>query len=336
MRVGVFALFDNFGNSMRDAIKDQLRLIELADELNFDEVWLGEHHFNSFSVVPDPISLLSYIAAKTKNIRIGSAGFLAPYYNVVRLGEHIAMLDNLSDGRLNVGFAKGGFAPDTRHFLQTNDDLFELMLESIKAIELLLSGEKIDFDSKFIKLKNSFITPNIMQKKIPSYIATFSSPKTIEFAAKSGYGLMMSQGATLKECVDAAELYYSIAKTYPQIVVMRVLYMDENKEVAKHNIKPVIDHFIKSMRAAGAELSQPHFNLEEHQKLLSSRADFFSATKFLDAAIFGNEDDCLATLMELKSHIPNLHIGLKPSSYDPKINQKMLVEFSQKIMPNLK
>ena len=98
---------------------EQLRLVEMADQLGFDEAWFGEHHFNGFSVIPDPATMIAYAAARTNKIRLGTAGFLAPFYHPIRLAESIAVLDNLSQGRINVGVAKGGFAPDTKHFVRS-------------------------------------------------------------------------------------------------------------------------------------------------------------------------------------------------------------------------
>ncbi|MDX9814320.1 MAG: LLM class flavin-dependent oxidoreductase [Sulfurimonadaceae bacterium] len=336
MKIGLFALFDNFKDSMGEAIKDQLELSLLADSLGFDEIWLGEHHLNTFSVVPDPITLMSYIAAKTKHIKIGSAGFLAPYYHPIRLAESLAMLDVLSGGRLNIGFAKGGFAPDSRVFLQNKEDLQALMLETIEVVNLLLKGEKVSFKGRFLDITNSFITPKPLQKTIPTYIATFSSPTSIKYAAKHGYGLMMSQGASLDECVAAQELYKSISGFEPEMVVMRVLYIDSSYGSAKQSVMPVIDYFVKCMRASGAELVQPSFNLVEQTRLIKEREEFFVAHKFLDNAILGTPQECAIELDKFSKEIKNLHIGLKPSSSDVLKNKEMLEVFVKEVKPKLK
>ncbi len=77
MKWGIFCLFERFNGDARDAIENQLKLIELADAMHFDEIWLGEHHFNDFSICPSPSLLLAYIATRTKHARLGVAGFLA-------------------------------------------------------------------------------------------------------------------------------------------------------------------------------------------------------------------------------------------------------------------
>jgi len=166
MKIGLFCLTEHFGGSVQDSIMEQLRLVELADHLGFDEAWFAEHHFNRFSVIPDPVSMIAYSAAKTKNIRLGAAGFLTPFYHPVRLAESIATLDNLSSGRLNGGFAKGGFAPDTKHFSHDPNELRALMFETVKVIDALLHDKTpTSYQGDYMEFNDVKIQPKPLQKK---------------------------------------------------------------------------------------------------------------------------------------------------------------------------
>jgi|GEM_PF-5581006 len=85
-----------------------------------------------------------------KYARLGCAGFLAPFYDPIRLAEEISLLDHLSNGRFNVGFAKGAFAPDSKHFNVTAEQLRPLMFESVSVIETLLHvKEPLNFDGDY-------------------------------------------------------------------------------------------------------------------------------------------------------------------------------------------
>ena len=81
----------------------------LAEELGFEAMWLGEHHFGPYAVgdLPNPILLGADLAARTSRIRIGQMANIAPWWHPIRLAEDVAILDNLTRGRVEVGFGRG-------------------------------------------------------------------------------------------------------------------------------------------------------------------------------------------------------------------------------------
>lgn len=322
MKLGIFLLTENFHENSYVAILNDIELAILAEELGFDEVWFAEHHFNSFSVSPNPALMMANLIAKTEKIRIGTAAFLAPFYHPVRLAEEISTLDNLSSGRINAGFSKGGFALDLDYFEKNSNTLRDKLYENVKVIE-----QKLYFDAQF--------QPKPLQEKIPFFIATFSTKETIEFAAKNGYGLMFSQGAKLEECEKTQERYKEIAGFYPQIVLMRVFAVADTRAEARAIALPATDHFVKSMRSLNVKGVQPKFNKENYMELLGQRYTFFDAKTFMEAAIVGSVDDCIEHINIIKRSIKNLHLILKVASSDAGVTRKMLNEFSQKIKPKI-
>jgi alkanesulfonate monooxygenase SsuD/methylene tetrahydromethanopterin reductase-like flavin-dependent oxidoreductase (luciferase family) len=322
MKTGIFLLHENFHKNQQNAIHDELSLGIYAESLGFDEVWFAEHHFNDFSLIPNPSLAMAYLSAKTSKIRLGSAAFLAPFYHSVRLAEEIATLDVLSHGRINAGFAKGGFALDMELFDKSEETLRREMYESVEKIRRLLQSD-------------AHLQPKPVQEKIPFYIATFSTQETIEYAAKNGYGLMFSQGATLKECKDATELYHSIAGVYPEAVVMRVFSVAQTQSEANENAFIATEHFIACMQAVKAKKEQPAFAQKNYEALLKKRGEFFHAKKFMEAGVIGSNIECVKQIQELKNAIPNLHLILKPASFEIEASKQMLQIFMQDIRPHI-
>ena len=80
----------------------------LAEELGFEAMWLGEHHFGPYGVgdLPNPILLGADLAARTSRIRIGQMANIAPGWHPIRLAEDLATLDNMTRGRVDVGFGR--------------------------------------------------------------------------------------------------------------------------------------------------------------------------------------------------------------------------------------
>ena len=335
MKIGLFCLTEHFEGAVQESIMEQLRLVELADQLGFDEAWFGEHHFNGFSVIPDPTAMIGYAAARTGCIRLGTAGFLAPFYHPVRLAESIAVLDNLSSGRINAGFAKGGFAPDTKHFTRDPDNLRNAMFEITEAVDELLHTNNASYSGAFASFENVNLQPQPFQKRIPFFVATFANPDTIRFAARHGYGLLMSQGATIQECVEAQHLYHSIAKVDPEIVLMRVFCVADTYDEAYRIARPAVDHFVKSMRAVSAQIPQPKYDQDKYNAILQEREAFFDGQKFFDSAILGTPDECITTIKTIQKELNNIHLVLKPSSSDPGQNRMMLSVFNSEIRPQI-
>jgi len=335
MKWGIFCLFERFNVNANQAIENQLKLIELVDAMRFDEVWLGEHHFNDFSICPSPSLLLAYTTARTKYVRLGCAGFLAPFYDAIRLAEEVATLDHLSQGRINLGFAKGAFAPDSKHFNVTVENLRPMMFECVDAVTQLLhvKDKPVGFEGKFINFSEVDIEPKPFQAKIPTYIATFSSDETIAFAAKKGFGLMLSQGVDLDECTRVSQAYEAIAGFKPQIVLLRTFYVAKSDEEAAYKARPAIDHFAKSMRAASSFHKSPHFDQSRYKQLIAERSTFFDGQKFFDCGIIGDAKTCIAKIKAIQACLENVTITLKPLGVDLFENITLLRTFNEAVRP---
>ncbi|UUW91443.1 LLM class flavin-dependent oxidoreductase [Pimelobacter simplex] len=103
------ALSNEDGLPWRDVLERARQRITLADELGIDGFWLGEHHFDHMGIdqSPNPVMLMADLARRTARIRIGIAAVILPAWHPVRLAEDLAMLDHMTDGRLDVAFSRG-------------------------------------------------------------------------------------------------------------------------------------------------------------------------------------------------------------------------------------
>ena len=81
--------------------------VQYAEELGFDSVWIAEHHSSRYGIFPSLMPILSNLAAQTKTIRLGAGVSVLPFHDPIRLAEESAMLDLLSNGRLNLGVGLG-------------------------------------------------------------------------------------------------------------------------------------------------------------------------------------------------------------------------------------
>ena len=120
----------------------------LAEELGFEAMWLGEHHFGPHGIgdLPNPILLGADLAARTSRIRIGQMANIAPWWHPIRLAEDLAILDNLTEGRIEVGFGRGIWPYEGPQFHANADprkdaENRELFRETIEVVRKIWSNE---------------------------------------------------------------------------------------------------------------------------------------------------------------------------------------------------
>src|SRR5499427_6654727 len=107
MEFGVFDHLDRYGGALADYYEDRLKIAEAYDRAGFYAYHLAEHHSTPLGMAPSPSLFLSAIAQRTKRLRFGPLVYLLPLYHPLRLAEEIAMLDQMSGGRLDVGIGRG-------------------------------------------------------------------------------------------------------------------------------------------------------------------------------------------------------------------------------------
>src|SRR4051812_32830672 len=95
--------------TQRQALLNSLAYAQAAERLGFSDVWVLEHHFTRFALIGAPLLHAAYILGQTKRLKVGTAINILPVHHPVKLAEQVALLDQLSDGRLLYGVGRGGF-----------------------------------------------------------------------------------------------------------------------------------------------------------------------------------------------------------------------------------
>ncbi|MDE5602527.1 MAG: LLM class flavin-dependent oxidoreductase, partial [Helicobacter sp.] len=303
MKYGIFNLIENWNDDEEKTLLESLDLIKYCDELGFDEMWIGEHHFNNFSICSSTMTLISYALAKTKNIKIGSAALLLPYYHPIELAEEIATLDLISEGRFLFGFARGVFSFfDIAKNNPANNR--EVMMESSQIIHNLLFKEQNHFKGKYFKLNDISIRPH-PRGYIPFYIAS-DDEVTLQRAASLGYHFLGS--LTLEEG-RACEIHkiFSQKRQEYEFVLTRAFYVDEDRNVAKEKAQIGVDIFTQCMRKGSNLVFEKMSNDGDGE----FRVEFFNKEKILESMIVGTPKDCMEQIRTLQEKVSFTSIALK-------------------------
>ncbi len=139
MRVGMAPIFQNPLNVSDDGdvYANELRLADLAEPLGFDSLWSVEHHFSDYTMVPDVLQFLTYMAGRTETIQLGSMVVVLPWHDPIRVAEQVSMLDHLSGGRLILGLGRGAGRTEFEGF---GVDMGESRERFVEAATIVLEG----------------------------------------------------------------------------------------------------------------------------------------------------------------------------------------------------
>ncbi len=171
-------------------IEETIEQCILADEMGFDSVWFVEHHFlTTFSMSPCPEVILSALAAQTKRIRLGFGVVILPYHHPVRVAERVAMLDHISNGR--VEFGTGRSAPYEQTGMGLDPRLTrEMGEESLNMIPKIWESDTFEWEGRFWNVPPRQVLPKPYQKPHPPIWVAALQPATYKIAAEKGIGVM--------------------------------------------------------------------------------------------------------------------------------------------------
>lgn len=153
---------------------DILDFASWCDGAGFDGIWVPEHHGAEDGYMPSPLVVLAAIAARTRRIKLGSAIALAPLYHPVRFAEECAVLDILSDGRLEMALAIGYRRRETEAYGVDFGKRGSRFDEFLEIVRRLWAGETVSFEGRHYTVSNATIMPPPPRGQIPLYIGGFA------------------------------------------------------------------------------------------------------------------------------------------------------------------
>src|SRR5205823_6601498 len=195
MKFGNF-LFPDSRDPERDGvvIDETLREAVLSDELGIDVVWLGEHHFDGICAYADPIGFAGALAVALKRAALGFAVLQTSLHHPIRLAEQLAVLDNLTKGRLIVGLGRGSSYNiyDYQGFGIDHHEAQERLEEAEDILVSAWTGEGFAHRGKFWNLDVPMLRPRPFTKPHPAIIRAASSEASMLELARQGRPFLMN------------------------------------------------------------------------------------------------------------------------------------------------
>jgi alkanesulfonate monooxygenase SsuD/methylene tetrahydromethanopterin reductase-like flavin-dependent oxidoreductase (luciferase family) len=314
MDVGLAIIFQGTNPRLSDlqVYQQELRLGGMAEGLGFQSIWGVEHHFTSYTMCPDVLQMLTYFAAKSDTLLLGSMVVVLPWHNPMRVAEEVCMLDNLSNGRVILGLGRGlgrvefdGFGVD----MNTSRDVF------IEAAQMILQGLErgyCEYDGAYVKQARREIRPRPHTTFRGRSYAAAVSPESSRIMAELGLGLCIIPQKPWDMVAAELGAYRTVYREVngsdaPPPIVSGWTFCDEDagraEEMARRYIggywKTVVEHYeLVGTHLQGVRGYESYGRMQE----IASQAGGADAMTefFLGLQVWGTPEQCYDKIMTIK------------------------------------
>lgn len=331
MKFGVLQFFSwkNRRQTPSDVYATSLKRIRKMDRVGYDAVWLAEHHFNDYSICPSIHMIGAWVAAQTTTLRIGTGVSLAAFYHPLRLAEEVALLDVISDGRVNWGAGRGFDKKEFETFGIPFDESHARFRESVDIVLNAWTENRMTYNGTFHRYTDVEVLPKPVQAPHPPVWLAATSPSSIESAATDGFSILMDPHSTHTEISEKFQFYQQTLKKHGhapekrETPVARLLAVanteEEATEIARRGAGWTLGSYVNKDKSAGpTELT------------LRKRDDSEDPIEryVKGAVIKGTPERVIDQLQELEETMPLKYLLCAPLSGDS------FDLFTDKVMPS--
>ena len=351
MHVGSSTFFQNHRQALTDVevYKNELRLADMVEPLGFDSIWGVEHHFTDYTMCPDVLQFLSYMAGRTKTLQLGSMVVVLPWHNPVRVAEQFSVLDHLSDGRAIIGVGRGLARVEFDGFKLEMSESRTRFAESTKLLVQALEDGYAEFDGELIKQPRADIRPKPYKSFKGRTYAAAVSPESSLALAQLGLGMLIIPQKPWNEVETELESYRKIFQEIngtpaPPPIVVGFTFCHEDQERAREMASEYVGNYWESI--------MDHYEFHsDHLKETKGYEYYGKFTEkierygdqdvkdfFLDLQVWGTPKQCYDKIMTTRgrlgseSFLAAFSFGGMPY---PEVEKSMRL-FAETVMPRLK
>lgn len=259
MKFSVFGLMQwPEDRSQREVFENELEQLSLAESQGYHCVWLAEHHFSRYGIGPAIHLFAANLAARTRTIRIGTAITILPFMHPLRVAEAVAMLDILSEGRIEWGVGRGCPGHEFEGFGVDIHQSHSIFHEQLDVIKKAWTGEPFAHTGEFYNFEELRCFPNPIQRPGPTIHIAALSPATIEWAAENRYPVLADPFSPVARLGENRRLYFDTAAragidaSAVEIPTLRQVYVGETMQKAREEAAPALLGYYRSLARTGS------------------------------------------------------------------------------------
>jgi len=350
MKVGMSVFMQNSNNKWSDyeVYGNGLKLADLAEPLGFDSIWSVEHHFTPYTMVPDVVQLLTYMAGRTTKIELGTMVIVLPWHDPVRVAEQIAMLDLMSNGRIVIGFGRGAATVEYNGFRVPMEESRERFVEAAEVVVKALTNERFEHKGKFFQIPEMSIRPRPFSHPERRLYGAAVSPDTAERMAKLGLGVLVAiplygWEAQAKDVQRHNEIIRQAGREPVPPIVSSFVYCAETEKEARDGARQWMGGYWASADAH-YKFSDGHLKTVkgyEHYGLIADNAKTVTPDQavdgFVSLQVAGTPDQCLEQIYTMQNLVGFNHF-IAVFSYGgmpQEAVERNLRLFAAEVMPKL-
>lgn len=299
---GMLHLFENpVHKTEHQIVKEQLDLMQAAEDLGFDSIWPAEHHFTEYGYCASTALMLVPIARVTKRIRLGTGVVILPFHNPLRVAEEFALLDLMSDGRLDFGVGRGYQPVEYKGFQVDQSKSRMIFQESLEIIRQAWTTGKVNFHGEHFHYDDQPVRPQPLQKPHPPIWVAGLSNETFPMIGKMGCNLLCTQ-VFGPFPVELIQQYRTALQTNghdpdsKDVAVLCMAYAAETREQAlKDFVDPVLWYYRTISKYVAGQQVIPSYESYAGARDLAAAVTWEQLLQN-GAVICGSPDDCIAQI----------------------------------------
>ena len=316
MQIGYATTFQNphHRHDDKSVVEFEMKNALLADELGFDSVWATEHHFTDYEMTPNPLQFLTWVVGASKRLRVGTMVIVLPWHDPVRVAEEIAVLENLSDGRLILGIGRGLATVEFDGFRIDMNESRDRFVESAQVILESLETGIIKGDGPHYKIPARALRPVPPYSFVGRSFGAGASPASMPILAKLGVGFMIIPTKSWAE-IDTDWNAYKAAwaehqpnrpMQKPLLDQFVIVDRDEGRarEKAERYIRCYYEEILKHYDMAGDQFKdfKGYEQYAQNALELQKNADVV-IQRFIDMQAWGTPEQVIEKLRVVRDHL---------------------------------
>ena len=320
MRVGMAIVFQNPGKTRPDfdVYQDELNLANLAEPLGFDSIWSVEHHFTDYTMCPDVLQFLTYMAGRTTRAALGSMVVVLPWHDPMRVAEEVSMLDNISGGRLILGLGRGAGKVEFDGFRVPMGQSRERFVEYARLLLEGLEQGYCELDGQFISQPRAAIRPAPFKSFRGRTYAAAVSPESMKIMAELGVGILIIPQKPWPEMAKELTEYHALYREInggepPAPVCAGWTFCDPDPDRARAQarrwiggyFRTVLDHY-----RFGDDHIKTTKGYEYYAKMndkIHTYGDDKVIDFFVDLQVWGTPEQCYDKILDVRRRVGNDH-----------------------------
>jgi len=351
MHVGSSIFFQNFQHKRTDleVYQNELKLADLAEPLGFDSIWGVEHHFTDYTMCPDVLQFLSYMAGRTERVQLGSMVVVLPWHDPMRIAEQFSVLDHLSGGRAIIGVGRGLGRVEFEGFRLDMSESRTRFAESAKMLVDALEDGVAEFDGELIKQPKVDIRPKPYKSFHGRTYAAAVSPESSLALAQLGLGILIIPQKPWSEVENELKAYREIFQEVngtpaPPPIVVGFTFCHEDQDRAKEMASEYVGNYWDSIMDH-YEFRSDHLKETkgyEYYGKFTEKIEQYGTQDvkdfFLDLQVWGTPDQCYDKIMSTRGRVGSdsflaaFSFGAMP--YEEV--EKSMRLFAKEVLPRLK